>query len=287
MSEEIPRRLAKTPFLLADLSLITLATVIVYYGDRPISPLQMLAAFLALAVGAWIGMLPYLQEYRAVVRVVEANALSTALDHIAKLEEIQRQLGRAVGDWETVRQSAATTVTAAREIAERMKAEGIEFRAFFDRASESEKSVLRLEVEKLKRAENDWLQVTIRILDHIYALNKAAERSGQTALVAELGQFQHACRDAARRIGINAVVPESGIPVDPAAHNLIDGDAALSPNAKIREVVATGYTFRGQLMRKPLVNLTPELAENQTSGNGTAESESTVSRELESHPAES
>ena len=258
MSEHVTSRLPKTPFVIADLSLMALAGWIVYGSGWPIGPIQIAACFVALAVAAWIGMMPFLREYEAATRVAEANALSTALDHIAKLESIQKQISRASDDWDVVRQGAVSTVAAAREIAERMKAEGEEFRKFFERANESEKAHLRLEVEKLKRAETEWLQVTIRILDHVYALSQAASRTGQPGLISELAQFQHACRDVARRMGLIPLVPERGGQFDEAAHLLVDQQGSTPPNSRIREVVATGYSFRGQLLRKPMIAVGPE-----------------------------
>ena len=58
---------------------------------------------------------------------------------------------------------------------------------------------VRLEVEKLRRAEGEWLQVLVRVLDHVYALHLGALRSGQPNLIEQLSNFQNACRDAARR----------------------------------------------------------------------------------------
>jgi len=63
---------------------------------------------------------------------------------------------------------------------------------------------LELETAKLRRAEGDWLQVTVRILDHVFALYVAAARSGQPRLAEQIAAFQNACRDAARRVGLVA-----------------------------------------------------------------------------------
>ena len=52
-----------------------------------------------------------------------------------------------------------------------------EARAFGDflrKSNDAEKSHLRLEVDKLRRSENEWLQILVRILDHIFALHQAA-----------------------------------------------------------------------------------------------------------------
>ena len=45
---------------------------------------------------------------------------------------------------------------------------------FLAKANDSEKGFLRLEVDKLKRAEGEWLQTLVRILDHVNALHQGA-----------------------------------------------------------------------------------------------------------------
>ena len=65
-------------------------------------------------------------------------------------------------------------------------------------------------MDKLRKMEGDWLKVAVQILDHVFALFRAAERSGQPALIEQLGQFQNACRDAARRIGLVPFAPGAG-----------------------------------------------------------------------------
>ena len=59
----------------------------------------------------------------------------------------------------------------------------------------SEKEHLRVETEKLRRGERDWLQAAVRVLDHVFALHKAAVQSGQPKLVNQISNFQHAVVD--------------------------------------------------------------------------------------------
>ena len=62
------------------------------------------------------------------------------------------------------------------------------------------------------------------MLDHVYALNQAAQRSGQPALIEQLSHFQNACRDAARRVGLTAYVATPSEPFEATRHQLADGD---------------------------------------------------------------
>jgi hypothetical protein len=92
-------------------------------------------------------------------------------------------------------------------------------------------------------------------LDHIFALNQAAVRSGQTSLVKQLSQFQNACRDIARRVGLVPFVALPGEPYDPKTHQLADSKVVPAAAAVVAETVATGYGFQGQLVRLALVTL--------------------------------
>ena len=70
-----------------------------------------------------------------------------------------------------------------------MAAEVREFSEFMQKMNDSEKAALRLEIEKLRRGEGEWLQVLVRILDHVFLLHAAAMRSGQPKLVGQISQF--------------------------------------------------------------------------------------------------
>ena len=136
-----------------------------------------------------------------------------------------------------------------------MTAEQSSFRAFLEKAGDIERTHLRLEVEKLRRTEAEWLQVLVRILDHVYALYVAAVRSGQPGIIEQLGHFQAACRDTARRLGLVPVVAEPGTPFDPKVQQLADANTVIPEPALVAETLATGYAFQGQMVRPVLVSL--------------------------------
>ncbi len=129
------------------------------------------------------------------------------------------------------------------------------FTEFMQRANDSERATLRLEVEKLRRAEADWLQVLVRMLDHVYALHQGALRSGQPNLIEQLGSFQNACRDAARRVGLTPFAPNEAEPFDAQRHQLVEDGAQPPPDAVVAETIAAGYTFQGRPLRPALVRL--------------------------------
>lgn len=260
MTSEHPQpRLAKGLFFLGDALLLAAAAVIVYRGAAPLGLGQTLGLVASVALGAWLAIYPFLVEYRTQAKLLESEALTTAVLQIQNLETVARQISSATARWQTAQEHAEQTVTASREIAERMAAEAKEFAEFMQKANDAEKGRLRLEVDKMRRAEGEWLQVLVRVLDHVYALHVAAMRSGQPGLSGEIGNFQTACRDSARRIGLVPFTAEVEEAFAAERHQLLDAQMTPAAGARVAETVAAGYTFQGQLLRKALVTLQPDL----------------------------
>jgi molecular chaperone GrpE (heat shock protein) len=218
----------------------------------------------ATAAGAWFGIIPFLKEHAAAVRLTETEGLTDAVTHMkdfviqAKdLRLVQDEIARATGHWQGVQEQANRSVTAAQEIADRLQHELTQFTAFIQKTQDAEKNHLRLEIEKLRRGERDWLQAVVLILDHVFALHQAASRSGQPGLIAQLNQFQFACRDAVRRVGLVAFAPTDGDAFDCNTQQLEPGAAPPSTAAKVGELLATGFTYQGELVRRALVRLRP------------------------------
>jgi molecular chaperone GrpE (heat shock protein) len=205
--------------------------------------------------GALLGIAPFLLEYDALVKLTEASALTTVVSQLHNLEGIAAQISGATSRWQDAQDQADKTARSAREIADRMTAEAQAFTEFMRQASDNERATLRLEVEKLRRAEGDWLQVLVRTLDHVFALHQGALRSGQPGLIEQLGNFQNACRDAARRVGLTPFAANEAEPFDPQRHRLIDETAKPPADAVVAQTVAVGYTFQGRLIRPVLVSL--------------------------------
>jgi molecular chaperone GrpE (heat shock protein) len=174
---------------------------------------------------------------------------------IGKVEAAAEQIRLATSLWQGVQEQSGRTAAAAKEIAGRMTEEAKAFAEFMQKANDTEKGTLRLEVEKLRRAEADWLQVLVRILDHTFALNQAAARSGQRNVIEQLAHFQNACRDVTRRIGLVPIDVAPGEPFDAEKHQPFEVSGELPPAACVAETVATGFTYQGQPIRRPLVRL--------------------------------
>ena len=246
--------LAKWPFFLGSVLLLGVAGYIVQQNPHSLNLTQLSLLISAVAVGALLVVAPFVLEYRAALKFAEADQLADAVAQIENLQTLAKQISGATAQWQDVQSAAGKTATSAKEISEQMAGEVANFTEFMKKANDTEKSALRLEVDKARRAEGEWLQIVVRILDHIFALHQAAARSGQPELIAQLGHFQTACRDVARRIGLLPLAVEANQPFDGERHKLLDSETAPA-GALIGEVLAAGYTYQGQPLRPALVKL--------------------------------
>jgi len=251
-------KVSKWPFLLANAALLLAAAAVIYRAAHPISDLVIGISTGCVALGALFGCLPFILDYRATGKLIEVSAVATVAEQLQDLKNYSAQISAATGQWalvqETTKGSTEKTVAAAREIAERMTAEIREFNEFQIKLNDTEKGALRLEVEKLRRTEGEWLQVVTRILDHIFALHNAAVRSGQPDLATQIGNFQNACRDAARRVGLTPFQAAPDEKFDAQRHRA-HGVEHPSAEAVVAETLAPGLTFQGRLIRPALVHL--------------------------------
>jgi molecular chaperone GrpE (heat shock protein) len=245
-------KIPKWPFLLGDALLMAFAYFFVLHGPKPSAHWEIPAACVAL--GAILGCLPFILDYRAIVKVIETSALGSITEKIQDLEKLAAQISAATNEWMNAQTLAEKTSAGAKEISDKMAAEVREFSEFMQKKHDSEKSALRLEVEKMRRGEAEWLQVVVRILDHVFLLHAAAARSGQPQVAGQISQFQNACRDAARRVGLTPFVAAPGEPFNAERHRTID-DSKPPAGAVVAETVGAGFTFQGKLLRPALVKL--------------------------------
>ncbi len=255
MSEATRPKISPVPFILADLLFLAAAAYIVYASEHPLEVWQILSLLAAVAGGAWCSFIPFFRQFNADLQLAESGNLATAVTQIQGMEGVARQIQTATSQWQFVQEQAAKTSAAAKEVADRMTVEIKAFSAFMEKTDTGEKQHLRLEIEKLRRAEGEWLQACVRILDHVFALYTAAVRSGQPALIEQLSQFKNACFDAFRRLGLSvfAVNPEE--PYNPSQHNLPPNTPETAPGARLEGTLALGITYQGQILRKPMVAL--------------------------------
>jgi molecular chaperone GrpE (heat shock protein) len=250
-------KVPKWPFLLGDALLMVFGYFFVLHSPLPIRHWEIAAGCVAL--GAILGVIPFILDYRAMGKALEVNALGAVAEKIQNLEKLAAQISSATNQWagvqETVQGNSDKTVAVTKDIADRMAEEIRQFSEFMKKMNDSEKATLRLEVEKMRRGELEWLQVLVTILDHTFALHTAAIRSGDVKFAAPITTFQNACRDIARRLGLTPFTPEPNEPFDAERHQLVDIKEKPPAGAVVAETMGTGYTFQGRLLRPALVRL--------------------------------
>jgi len=255
MRDRIEPGLPKWAFFLGDLLLAGVAGLIYFKSSLPLGAGQAAVMVVCVGGGALLSILPFILEYRVAAKLAETAALTDVVGQINKLENLADQIAGATGRWQSVQEVADRVASTSKAIAERMSAEARAFTEFMQRANETEKATLRLEADKLRRAEGEWVQVVVRMLDHVYALHMGAVRSGQPKLIAQLDHFQYACRDAARRIGLTPFAANPSDLFDAQRHQVLEGEPVPVEGATVAETVATGYTFQGRLLRPALVRV--------------------------------
>lgn len=258
MTDRFATKVVFWPFILVDLIFLGLACLILSLSHRPLTIWESLGLILCVGLGAWSFLTPFLRRNEAEIKLAESQNLTDAVSQIKNIEQIATQLSGATQQLQIAQEQSSKTASASKEIADKMTDESRAFAEFIQKANDTEKNHLRLEVDKLRRAEGDWLQIVVHILDHVFALNRAAIQSGKAPLIQQIGNFQNVCCDTARRIGLVCQVPEAGQPFDEKIHQLIDGEPAATEGARLAETLAAGYSYQGRPIRRALVRLQRE-----------------------------
>jgi molecular chaperone GrpE (heat shock protein) len=255
-------KVPKWPFFLADALLFISAYFFTLRAPRAVHYWELAAACVAL--GAVLSLIPFYLDYRAMGKALEVNALGAVAEKIQKLDTLSAQINAVTSRWEIIQETlqaeAGKTAAAAKEISEKMAAEVRQFNEFMAKMNDGEKATLRLEVEKLHRGEAEWLQVLVRILDHVFALHTAAVRTGDAKFIEPIANFQNTCRGTARRVGLTPFVAAPDEKFNAELHQVSGGESKPAANSLIAETVGVGYTFQGKLLRPALVRLRAENA---------------------------
>jgi molecular chaperone GrpE (heat shock protein) len=250
-------KVPKWPFFLAYAVMLAFAYYFILRAPRAVHYWELAAG--CVAFGAVLSLIPFYMDYRAMGKAIEINALGAVAEKIQNLDTLSAQINAVTNRWaliqETLQADAGKTSDAAKQIADKMTEEVRQFNEFMQKMNDSEKTTLRLEVEKLRRAEGEWLQVLVRILDHIFALHAAAVHSGDSKFIGPIADFQNACRGTARRIGLAPFIAEADEKFNAERHQIAGRKEKPPEGAVITETVGVGYTFQGKLLRPALVRV--------------------------------
>jgi molecular chaperone GrpE (heat shock protein) len=272
MSQQPAPRINKLPFLLTDLVFIGVALGIIYRSQLPLGGSQILAVVVCVALGAWACLTPFLRDHDAAVRRAESDYLADTVRQIQHLREVGSVVQSASAQWQIFQENSAETSAAMQRMANQLTNDARNFAETLKQANDVEKTALRLEVDKRQRAEGEWLKILVGMLDHVHALHQAAVRSGQENVIRQLTGFQTACRDLGRRVGLAAVEVQPGDAFNPTVHRTQDENQTVPEGAVIAGMLATGFTFQGQLVRPVLVAVesamdsSPAVADSGNSG---------------------
>jgi molecular chaperone GrpE (heat shock protein) len=287
MNEVPDWKIPKWPFFLAYAVLLGFAWFFILRGPQSLHHWELAAV--CVIIGAVASLVPFYLEYQAAGKLIELHAVGEVSGKIEDLKKFTEQVSAATDQWarvhETTKGSAEKTAAAAYQISERITSEVRDFTEFQKKMNDAEKGALRLEVEKLRRIEGDWLQVVVRILDHIYSLHTAAARSGQPELAGQISHFQNACRDAARRVGLAPFTAEANEAFDAERHRA-HGVETAPEDGVVAETLAPGVTFQGRLIRPALVRLQTENAPAAAVENETQAPEPTETVEAKETPSD-
>ena len=273
MSDISVPKVPKWPFLLGDFLLVALALVLAWQTHSqslPNSTAMIVGIVGSVALGAWLLCRPFLREYEAAVQASERSDLAGTLTQIRHLEGVGQQVSSAAAQLNHASQALGQVETVARTLTDKIAEERTQFSQFLQNFNDQEKQTLRLEVEKLRRGEQEALQVIVHLLDHTFALHQAGSRSGQPALANQLAHFRAACLDAVRRLGLAAHELEPGTGFNPEIHQPHDGQA-VAVGAPLAATFACGYTFQGAPLRR-IVVVTQAAAEAASRANPTESS---------------
>jgi molecular chaperone GrpE (heat shock protein) len=246
------------PFVVADAIFLGLAAILLIFGHRPLLWQEAGLVFLCGGLGSWTFITPFLRRNADGQALSQAKLLAEAASQIRNLDQLAAEIRGATNQWVELQSQTTQAASSAKQVADGLAGEAKALTKFMQRSDETEKTHLRLEVEKLRRGEAERLQVIIHVLDHVFALFQAAERSGHPDLIDQLGHFQKACLETVRRIGLVQMGVEAGQAYDPELHKLQDNAAAVE-NGLVAETVAAGYTYQGQMLRRPVVALKESL----------------------------
>ena len=249
------QRISKAPFIIGDLLLLAIAAWIIWdTGGLPDGYLLKTVVGCVVA-GIFFSVLPFLLDYRAELKREEINEFQNVAEQLKSLTQLEEYIRHATSQWQSIQDHCLKTVEDAGQIGQTMSEESQRFSEVMQSMNVSEKEHLRVEIEKLRRSERDWLQAIVRVLDHVFSLHKAALQSGQQKLIHQISNFQHAVTDVVRRMGLVQQNAESGVLYNSELHQVLNKENEQFHEASVAETLAPGFTFQGRLVRLPLVRL--------------------------------
>jgi molecular chaperone GrpE (heat shock protein) len=251
---EAKQPLPQWPFIVGNVIFLGLAAAVMKFGHRPLSWQEASLVVLCGGLGAFSFLWPYARRNADDQTRAQIQLLADSMAQFKNLEHLTALITGATNQWLEYQVNTTKTNESVKALADGMAAEVKAFRESLHRAGETEKAHLRVEADKLRRADGERLQLIVHILDHIFALSQAAQRSGQPQLIEQIAHFQKACLGAAQRVGLVQTTAEVGAAYDDQLHQLLE-DVKATEHALVAGTIAAGYNYQGQVLRRPAVSL--------------------------------
>ncbi len=274
MSEQTVPRAAKWPFVLGDLCLLAAAGGVAWLAHSGRIPWSLSVAAVttaAVGAGAWVLVTPFLRDQEAELRLREQDNLADTLQQIQQLERAASSIAAGASNLQSGQQSLQRANESAAALVQQLAAERKSFAETLQRNQDQERQTLRLELEKLRRGEEETLRVVCHLLDHNFAVYQAGQRSPHPGVAQQLAQYRAACLDAVRRLGIVAHEATPGDAFHPDFHQTVDGKNPPA-DSRVAGTLACGYTVRGLGVRPIIVAIEGQAPGTPANDGATAQS---------------
>lgn len=242
------------PYFIADLTFIGLAVAIFAFSDKPLGAFELSISAICIAAGAWCLILPFRKKLDTEIQLHQAQILDQSVMRLQNIESLANKIESATFNWSNIENTAKRSVESAETLSNNMISEANAFKEFLNSAQSEETNHLRLMVEKLKKAEKEWIHVIMGMLDHATALKWAALKSQNPALENQICNFHEQLVEIARQIGLQIFEPQSGDVFDPEIHQPASSEDQLQKDEPIGMPRSAGFRFRGVIVRKALVS---------------------------------
>lgn len=283
-SESLAKSNPITPYIIADLVFLATAIAVLVFGSRPMTITELLVVAFCVTAGAWCMIYPFKRRSDIELQVAQNQAINQSVAELNNLDSLVARIETASGNWAGIQEKAEQSLHSSQEMTSAMIKESESFKGFLQTAASEELQHLRLLLDKMKRAEKDWVDKVVAMLDHSTALKWAAQRSNNLNLIQQITNFQSKQVEIARQVGLILLEPKNGDSFDEELHQPASNDESIGNGDIITAPKSAGFKFRGVVFRKALVTCKNEELAQQLNP---SQSTTFNSEESQNHPGSS